>query len=86
MKFSNGSVNVFFVQKDEAGKVLDMAQEAYDVHVRLKKGDYDSYSRTKMTHNKTLELKKDAKTLRILVADRSNGAVGSSIIPISKVK
>lgn len=83
---SNGAVNVFFVQKDETGKVLDMAQEAYDVHVRLKKGDYESYLRTKMTHNKSLELKKDAKTLRILVADRTNGAVGSLIIPLSKVK
>jgi len=83
---SNGAVNVFFVQKDETGKVLDMAQEAYDVHVRLKKGDYESYLRTKMTHSKALEIKKDAKTLRILVADRTNGAVGSLIIPLSKVK
>jgi VWFA-related protein len=83
---SNGAVNVFFVQKDETGKVLDMAQEAYDVHVRLKKGDYESYLRTKMTHSKVLELKKDAKTLRILVADRTNGAVGSLIVPLSKVK
>jgi hypothetical protein len=39
-----------------------------------------------MTYHKMLVLKKDAKTLRILVADRTTAAVGSLIVPLSNVK
>ncbi len=81
---AKGAINVFFVQTDRAGKSLDMAEEAYDV--RLNKEEYETYLRMGMTYRRTLVLKKDAKTLRILVADRSTGAVGSLIVPLSKVK
>jgi hypothetical protein len=81
---ANGAINVFFVQTDGAGKSLDLTQEAYDV--RLNKDEYETYLRTGMTYRRTLVLKKDAKTLRILVADRSTTAVGTLIVPLSKVK
>jgi hypothetical protein len=81
---ANGAINVFFVQTDGAGKSLDLTQEAYDV--RLNKDEYETYLRTGMTYHRMLVLKKDAKTLRILVADRSTAAVGSLIVPLSKVK
>ncbi len=80
----SGAINVFFVQKDETGKLLDTAQEAYDLH--LKKDDYAAYLRTGMSFNRSLALREGARTLRILVADRTNAAIGSVIIPLSRLK
>lgn len=82
--FSNGAINVFFVQQDETGKVLDSEEAAYDLH--LTKEEYETYLRTGMPIRRFLELKASAKTLRILSIDRSNATVGSLIIPISQVK
>src|SRR5258708_1925279 len=79
----NGAINVFFVQKGGTGKVLDTEQEAYDL--RLKKEDYEIYLRTGMAFEKSLVLKPGAKTLRILIADRSNASIGTLIIPLSQV-
>jgi VWFA-related protein len=81
---ASGSINVVFAQKDEAGKVLDMTQEAYDLH--LKKEDYETYLRTGMAFHNSLVLKAGAKTLRIVVADRTNAAIGSLIVPLPRVK
>jgi hypothetical protein len=75
---------VFFVQKDGTGKVLDTAQQAYEIYV--KNEDYETFLRTEMSDEKALVLKKGAKTLRIVVADRTSAAVGSLIISLSKVK
>jgi len=80
----NGAINIFFVQKDGAGKVLNITEEAFDL--RLKKTDYETYLRTGMALNKSIALKLGAKTLRILTVDRSNGVIGSLIIPLSQVK
>jgi VWFA-related protein len=82
---ANGAINVFFVQQDDTGKVLDTAEEAYDVHLNYDALNKEEYE-TNLTYNKALVLKKDAKMLRILVADRMNAAVGSLIISLSKVK
>jgi VWFA-related protein len=81
---STGAINVFFVQKDGTGKVLDTAQQAYEIYV--KNEDYETFRRTEMSDEKALVLKRGAKTLRIVVADRTSAAVGSLIISLSKVK
>jgi hypothetical protein len=79
-----GSINVVFAQKDEAGKVLHMTQEAYDL--RLKKEDYETYLRTGMVFHNSLVLKPGAKSVRIVVADRTNAAIGSLIVPLAQGK
>lgn len=82
--YSNGAINVFFVQQDETGKVIGREEAAYDLH--LTREQYEAYLRNGLMVKKLLALQQGTKTLRILGIDRSDAAVGSLVIPISQVK
>jgi VWFA-related protein len=77
-----GAVNVFFVQQDGTGSVID--SKAYDL--RFKKEDYEIYLKTGIEFNKSIVLKDGTKMVRILAVDRFNGSVGSLIVPLAQVK
>jgi hypothetical protein len=79
-----GSINVFFIQQDSAGRELDRVQDAFDI--RLTKSIYEAYWKSGMTFHNDVQWKDGAATLRIVLSDRSNAAVGSLIIPMSQVK
>jgi VWFA-related protein len=79
-----GAINVFFIQQDSAGRELDKAQDAFDI--RLTKDNYETYWNSGMTFHSDVQLKGGMTVLRIVLADRSNAAVGSLIIPLSQVK
>ncbi len=79
-----GAINVFFIQQDGAGRELDRAQDAFDIS--LTKDNYEAYSKSAMVFHNDVQWKDGAAALRIVLADRSNAAVGSLIIPLSQVK
>lgn len=82
--FSDGAVNIFFVQQDETGKVLERAEAPVALH--LTREQSEAYLKNGMGISKLVTLKDGAKTLRILVLDRFNAAVGSLIIPVAQVQ
>jgi VWFA-related protein len=79
-----GAINIFFIQQDSAGKELDRVQDAFDI--RLDNDTYETYGKSGMNFVNDVQWKDGAATLRIVLADRSNAAVGSLIIPMSQVK
>jgi VWFA-related protein len=79
-----GAINVFFIQRDNAGRELDRVQDAFDI--RLTKDTYEAYCKSGMKFQNDVQRKEGLATLRIVLADRSNAAVGSLIIPLSQVK
>jgi len=79
-----GAINVFFIQQDSAGTELDRAQHAFDI--RLAKDNFEAYSKSGMIFHSVVQPKEGLTTLRIVLADRSNAAVGSLIISLSQVK
>jgi hypothetical protein len=82
--FSNGAVNIFFVQQTETGKVLNSTEAPIELH--LTKEQYEGFLRNGMTIKQLVALKEGVKTLRVLSVDRGNAAVGSLIIPLSQVQ
>jgi hypothetical protein len=78
-----GAINVFFIQQDIAGRELDRVQDAFDI--RLTKDNYETYSKSGMIFSNDVQWKEGAATLRIVLSDRSNAAVGSLIVPLSQV-
>jgi VWFA-related protein len=79
-----GAINIFFIQQDSAGKELDRVQDAFDI--RLTDDNYEEYRKSGMIFHNDVQSKDGLATLRIVLADRSNAAVGSLIIPMSQVK
>lgn len=78
-----GAINVFYIQQDVAGKELDKAQNALDIH--FTREIYDGYLKSGMSMDQYVEPKAGLATLRVILIDRSLGTVGSLIIPIGDV-
>ena len=78
-----GAINVFLIQQDSSGRELDRVQDAFDI--RLSKENYEAYSKSGMIFSNDVHWKDGAATLRVVVADRTNAAVGSLIIPLSQL-
>ncbi len=79
-----GSVDVFVVQQDKRGKIIDGTRDTHSL--QLTREQYESYLKFGMGLAGLIEPKEDMTTIRVLVADRSNAAVGSVIIPVSLIK
>lgn len=82
--FSNGAINLFFIQQDETGRTIDRTEAPVDLH--LTRQQYEAYLRSGLAINKLVVVKDAARVLRILCVDRSDGSVGSLIIPLAQVK
>jgi hypothetical protein len=79
-----GALNVLFIQQDAAGRELDRAQEAFDVHIPQE--NYEAYLKAGITVQRLLEAKENLVTLRILLVNRNDASVGSLVIPLADLK
>jgi VWFA-related protein len=79
-----GSVQIFFVQQDSLGNVLDQSRSRLSLSLNAEQ--YAAYIRSGVFFRQEVEPKVGAATLRILVGDPVSATVGSLIIPVSKVK
>ena len=64
------------VQVSEISKTIDLDHNADDYKKLLHDG---------FTYSKTLVLAKDAAEVRLVLRDEGNGAIGSVIIPLSRL-
>jgi hypothetical protein len=79
-----GAISVVFIQQDSAGKELDRSEDGFDI--RLARDTYEAYWKSGMVFQSDVQPKAGLATLRIVLADRSDAAIGSLIIPLSRVK
>jgi VWFA-related protein len=81
---SDGAIELFVIQQDTAGNVL--VDRRYKYNLRLTAEQHAAYLKSGLLFRESVEPKEGLATLRILVRDPSNAAVGSVIIPFSQVK
>ncbi len=81
--FRKGTVSVYVIQQDEAGKVLSQWNKAYDL--RLSEKQYTALLKSGMPFSQDVQPKAGVTTLRVLVEDPTTAAIGSLIIPLSHV-
>jgi len=79
-----GVVEVFVVQQDALGNVLDQSRSR--LNLSLNGEEYSAYLKSGVFFRQNVRAKVGAATLRILAGDPASATVGSLIIPISNVK
>jgi VWFA-related protein len=79
-----GGINVVFIQQDANGRTLDTEQEAFDFN--MTKDIYEGFLVKDPEFSRNLRPKPGLATLRIALASRQNGAVGSLLIPYLQVQ
>lgn len=79
-----GQVEVYIVEQDQTGKVLHQSAQA--LNLRLTEKQYSDYLQSGVLFRHLLQPQPGATTLRLLVQDTANMAIGSLIIPLSEVK
>jgi VWFA-related protein len=80
----SGAVDIRIFQQDAAGKAI---AETHDrLNLQLTNESYAAYLKTGVLFREYVEPKDGLATLRVLVSDTSNGAVGSLIVPASRIK
>ena len=79
-----GEVDVYLVQQDAAGGVLDQSRNRYNLQLtdRL----YADYLKSGILFRETVEAHANLATLRVLVANPPSGSVGSLIIPVEEIR
>ena len=79
-----GALDVYIVQQDAAGVVLDQSRNRYNLQLtdRL----YADYLKTGIFFRETIAPHANLATLRILVANPPGGSVGSLIIPVAEIR
>jgi VWFA-related protein len=80
----SGTVDVYVIEQDAAGNVLHQATNK--LRLKLKEQEYQTYLQSGIVFRQSVQLMKDAATLRVLVQDPGTSAVGSVIIPLAQVK
>lgn len=81
---AKGEVEIFFVQQDASGAMLDQRHE--NMHLQLTPQQYQAYLKTGVFFRTRIPQKEGWKTLRIVAADRASGAAGSLIVPASEIQ
>jgi hypothetical protein len=79
-----GAIDITVVEQDETGKVL--RESANRINLRFSEKQYPAVLKTGITFRKSVQPQAGATTLRVLVQDPATAAIGSLIIPLSKVK
>lgn len=82
--FWTGVIDVFIVQQDKSGKMIDGTRDTHQLH--LTKMDYESYLKHGIVLSGLIEPREELTTIRVLLADKSNASVASVIIPVSGIK
>jgi len=80
----NGAVDVFLMEQDQAGRVLERRRESLEV--RLTTAQYREYLKSGILFRSVVKLKDGLTTFRVIAADPGSGAMGSLIIPVSEIK
>jgi hypothetical protein len=78
-----GSVELYLVQQDPAGEVLDKSREK--MVLRLTQEEYASYLKTGLFFRKVIPAKHNVATLRVVAGDPRTAKMGSLIIPVAQV-
>lgn len=79
-----GSVNVFTIEQDQTGKILEQSGSA--VNFRLSDEKYEEYLKTGFPFHQYIQPQVAISTLRLIVQDTATTQVGSLIIPLSTVR
>lgn len=79
-----GSVELYLVQQDAGGQVLDKNREK--LILRLTREEYAAYLKSGLFFRKVVPAKQNAATLRVVAGDPRTAKMGSLIIPISQVR
>ena len=79
-----GAVEIFLIQQDAMGNVLDRARSRLGVSLNAEQ--YAAYLKSGILFRQNVTLKSGAATLRILVGDPATANVGSLIIPMAQLK
>ncbi|HTW65794.1 MAG TPA: VWA domain-containing protein [Bryobacteraceae bacterium] len=79
-----GAVEIFFVQQDALGNVLERTRNR--LSLTLNEEQYGAYLKSGVLFRQDIQLKQGAATIRVLVGDPASANVGSLIIPMSQVK
>jgi VWFA-related protein len=74
-----GSVDLLFVQRDSAGKILSAEKQHLDLN--LPQAQYESLAKTGMVFEHHMTVNPQATEIRVVVSDAGSGAVGSVTIP-----
>ena len=77
-----GALDLLFVQPDSPG--LDLRGQAADLELSLKQESYQEIQRQGLTLSQRVKLEPDAHQLRVVVRDRTSGAIGAVVIPLSQ--
>lgn len=78
-----GTVSVYIIQQDGAGKVLSRWTKTYDL--RLSEKQYAALLKSGMPFSQDVQPKSGVTTLRVLAQDPATAEIGSLIIPLSQV-
>ncbi|HET9401311.1 MAG TPA: VWA domain-containing protein [Candidatus Acidoferrales bacterium] len=79
-----GSFDIYFVQEDIRGKVIDSAEER--VNLNLNDAQYDADLGTGVRCDESVTLLPEATSLRLLVQDRGSSKIGTIIVPVAEIK
>ncbi len=78
-----GAIEIFLVQQDSLGTVLDRVHHRLDLS--LTPAEYDAYLKSGIFFQQNVAAKSAATTLRILAGDPATARVGSLIIDLKRV-
>ena len=79
-----GSVEVYLIQQDSGGEVLDKEREK--LALRLTRQEYAAYLRSGVFFRKVMPARTNVATLRVVAGDPRTAKMGSLIIPVSQVR
>jgi VWFA-related protein len=79
-----GTLDITVIEQNETGKVL--RESANRINLRFTEKQYPAILKSGITFQKSVQPQAGVTTLRVLVQDPSNAAIGSLIIPLSQVK
>lgn len=78
-----GTVAVYVIEQDPAGKVLQQWEKKFDV--QFTDSQYSALLKSGMTFRQIVHLHAGATTLRVLIEDPGTSQIGSLIIPLAQV-
>jgi VWFA-related protein len=79
-----GAVDITVIEQDETGKIL--RESTNRINLRFTDKQYPAVLKSGITFRKSVQPQASATTLRVLVQNPTNAAIGSLIIPLSQIK
>jgi hypothetical protein len=79
-----GTVDVYVVQQDATGTVLDQSRNRYNL--QLTEQLYADYTKSGVYFRETVAPPANLATLRVLVANPPGRSIGSLIVPVQEIR